>query len=97
MSIKKEHGVKTNLITREGYLQLQQEHTHLWNVKRPEITKIVSWAASLGDRSENADYAIRTITNILNTIRAKLLKLQKLVCVLFFILFKTITFQTSRD
>lgn len=24
--------------------------------KRPEITKIVSWAASLGDRSENADY-----------------------------------------
>lgn len=56
MSIKKEHGVKTNLITREGYLQLQQEHTHLWNVKRPEITKIVSWAASLGDRSENADY-----------------------------------------
>lgn len=56
MSIKKEHGVKTNLITREGYLQLQQEHTYLWNVKRPEITKIVSWAASLGDRSENADY-----------------------------------------
>jgi transcription elongation factor GreB len=24
--------------------------------ERPEITKIVSWAASLGDRSENADY-----------------------------------------
>lgn len=48
--------VKTNLITREGYLQLQQEHDHLWNVKRPEVTKIVSWAASLGDRSENADY-----------------------------------------
>ena len=49
-------NVKTNLITREGYLQLQQEHDHLWNVKRPEVTKIVSWAASLGDRSENADY-----------------------------------------
>ena len=48
--------MKTNLITREGYLQLQQEHDHLWNVKRPEVTKIVSWAASLGDRSENADY-----------------------------------------
>jgi len=29
MSIKKEHGVKTNLITREGYLQLQQEHTQI--------------------------------------------------------------------
>ncbi|MGO2010800.1 transcription elongation factor GreB [Pseudoalteromonas sp.] len=48
--------MKTNLITREGYTQLQQEHDHLWKVKRPEVTKIVSWAASLGDRSENADY-----------------------------------------
>ncbi|MCG8709689.1 transcription elongation factor GreB [Brenneria sp. 4F2] len=48
--------MKTKLITREGYNQLKAEHDHLWNVKRPEITKIVSWAASLGDRSENADY-----------------------------------------
>ncbi|MBL4764636.1 MAG: transcription elongation factor GreB [Colwellia sp.] len=48
--------MKTKLITRAGYEQLQQEHDHLWKVKRPEITKIVSWAASLGDRSENADY-----------------------------------------
>ena len=39
--------MKTNLITREGYLQLQQEHDHLWNVKRPEVTKIVSWAATV--------------------------------------------------
>ncbi|RWR02441.1 transcription elongation factor GreB [[Pantoea] beijingensis] len=46
----------TRIITREGYTRLQEEHDHLWNVKRPEITKIVSWAASLGDRSENADY-----------------------------------------
>jgi transcription elongation factor GreB len=28
----------------------------LWYTKRPEITKIVTWAAGLGDRSENADY-----------------------------------------
>ena len=48
--------MKTNLITPEGYRKLQQEHDHLWHEKRPEITKIVSWAASLGDRSENADY-----------------------------------------
>ncbi len=48
--------MKTKLITREGYDKLQQEHDHLWREKRPEITKIVSWAASLGDRSENADY-----------------------------------------
>ena len=46
----------TKLITREGYNKLKQEHDYLWNEKRPEITKIVSWAASLGDRSENADY-----------------------------------------
>ncbi len=48
--------MKTPLITREGYNKLRAEHDHLWNEKRPEITKIVSWAASLGDRSENADY-----------------------------------------
>lgn len=48
--------MKTNLISREGYLKLQQELDHLWRVKRPEITRKVSWAASLGDRSENADY-----------------------------------------
>ncbi|MBL4832075.1 MAG: transcription elongation factor GreB [Aliivibrio sp.] len=48
--------MKTNLITREGYNKLKQELDHLWRVKRPEITQKVTWAASLGDRSENADY-----------------------------------------
>ena len=48
--------MKSKLITRAGYQKLQAEHDHLWKVKRPEITKIVNWAASLGDRSENADY-----------------------------------------
>ncbi|WP_075182547.1 transcription elongation factor GreB [Pantoea sp. 1.19] len=48
--------MKTLLITREGYNKLRAEHDHLWHEKRPEITRIVSWAASLGDRSENADY-----------------------------------------
>lgn len=43
-------------ITREGYDQLHKELNYLWEVKRPEITQKVSWAASLGDRSENADY-----------------------------------------
>lgn len=43
-------------ITREGYDQLHKELIYLWEVKRPEITQKVSWAASLGDRSENADY-----------------------------------------
>jgi transcription elongation factor GreB len=46
----------TNLITPEGYAELQQELDHLWREERPEVTKKVQWAASLGDRSENADY-----------------------------------------
>ena len=36
--------------------RLVEEHNHLWKVERPETTKKVAWAASLGDRSENADY-----------------------------------------
>ncbi|WP_117235637.1 transcription elongation factor GreB [Vibrio maerlii] len=48
--------MKTNLITREGYDRLKQELDFLWREERPEVTKKVTWAASLGDRSENADY-----------------------------------------
>lgn len=48
--------MKTNLITREGYEKLQAERDHLWRVERRETTEKVTWAASLGDRSENADY-----------------------------------------
>jgi len=48
--------MRTPLITRQGYEQLKQELDDLWRIERPEVTKIVSWAASLGDRSENADY-----------------------------------------
>lgn len=43
-------------LTKEGFDSLKQELNYLWYQKRPDITKIVSWAASLGDRSENADY-----------------------------------------
>jgi transcription elongation factor GreB len=48
--------MKTNLITREGYEALQKELNYLWREHRPDITRKVTWAASLGDRSENADY-----------------------------------------
>ncbi|AEF05799.1 transcription elongation factor GreB [Alteromonas naphthalenivorans] len=48
--------MKTPLITRKGYLKLKQELDHLWRVERPETTRKVTWAASLGDRSENADF-----------------------------------------
>ncbi len=47
--------MKTPLITREGYETLKQELNYLWREERPEVTKS-DWAASLGDRSENADY-----------------------------------------
>jgi len=46
----------TPIITREGYLRLKQELDVLWRTERPETTRKVTWAASLGDRSENADY-----------------------------------------
>lgn len=48
--------MKHNLVTREGYQKLKDELDFLWRTERPEITKKVTWAASLGDRSENADY-----------------------------------------
>ena len=48
--------MKTPLITRQGYDDLKSELDYLWRKERPKITKIVTWAASLGDRSENADY-----------------------------------------
>ncbi len=46
----------SDVITPEGYAELQQELDNLWRKERPAVTKIVQWAASLGDRSENADY-----------------------------------------
>jgi transcription elongation factor GreB len=48
--------VRTPLITKQGYEELKLELDQLWLLERPAVTKIVSWAASLGDRSENADY-----------------------------------------
>ena len=50
--------MKSNLITRSGHDKLVAELQHLWHTERPQITQKVNWAASLGDRSENADYQI---------------------------------------
>jgi len=47
---------RSQLITAQGLEKLKEEHEHLWRVERPDVTAKVSWAASLGDRSENADY-----------------------------------------
>lgn len=49
-------NTRSHLVTPEGMEKLKEELNHLWRVERPEITKKVTWAASLGDRSENADY-----------------------------------------
>lgn len=48
--------VKNNYITPKGHQKLLDELNHLMRIERPEITKLVQWAASNGDRSENADY-----------------------------------------
>lgn len=45
-----------NYITPGGYQRLKDEFDQLWKVERPELVRIVSWAASNGDRSENGDY-----------------------------------------
>jgi transcription elongation factor GreB len=48
------HG--KNYITPAGYARLEAELRKLVELERPEVVKTVAWAASLGDRSENADY-----------------------------------------
>lgn len=47
---------KKNYITAKGYQKLVEELDQLVRVERPEVTRLVQWAASNGDRSENADY-----------------------------------------
>src|SRR5687767_15939679 len=43
-------------ITAAGFARIHAEYEELFGVERPKIVEVVSWAASLGDRSENADY-----------------------------------------
>jgi transcription elongation factor GreB len=45
-----------NYITPAGHRRLRDELLHLLDVERPEVVKMLSWAASNGDRSENGDY-----------------------------------------
>ncbi len=44
-------------ISRAGFDALIKELKDLKEVQRPEILKVVQWARSLGDLSENADYS----------------------------------------
>ena len=45
-----------NYITPSGLQRLHDEHRFLLSRERPAVTEVVAWAASNGDRSENADY-----------------------------------------
>ncbi|MFM1806462.1 MAG: hypothetical protein RL212_721 [Pseudomonadota bacterium] len=45
-----------NYITPAGHQRIKDELLHLLDVERPTVVKTVTWAASNGDRSENADY-----------------------------------------
>jgi transcription elongation factor GreB len=45
-----------NYITRSGFDKLKAEAQYLFYTERPQVVKTVTWAASNGDRSENADY-----------------------------------------
>ena len=48
-------GLK-NYITPSGFKRLKDEALNLLDKERPELVKVIQWAASNGDRSENADY-----------------------------------------
>ena len=45
-----------NYITPTGHERIKTELLKLLNLDRPEVVKVVHWAASNGDRSENGDY-----------------------------------------
>lgn len=45
-----------NYVTPAGFKKLKDEALHLIDKERPDLVKVVQWAASNGDRSENADY-----------------------------------------
>jgi len=47
---------KPRFITPQGLARIRAEYEELFGVERPKVVEVVSWAASLGDRSENADY-----------------------------------------
>jgi transcription elongation factor GreB len=45
-----------NYLTPAGWRRMRDELAWLVKTERPNVTSVVSWAAKLGDRSENADY-----------------------------------------
>jgi len=75
--------VADRYITAEGLARIRAEYEDLFGVERPKVVETVSWAASLGDRSENADYIygkrrLREIDRRLGHL-ARIMKLAKVV------------------
>ena len=47
---------KSKYVTKKGAEALRAEYRELFHSERPKVVETVAWAASNGDRSENADY-----------------------------------------
>src|SRR5260370_26459023 len=43
-------------MTPAGFARMREELDSLMRKERPEVVKVVTWAAGNGDRSENGDY-----------------------------------------
>jgi transcription elongation factor GreB len=68
-------------MTPAGAEALRAELRRLWDEERPKVVEVVSWAAGLGDRSENADYQygkrrLREIDRRVRFLRKRLEKVQ---------------------
>ena len=68
-------------MTPAGHAAFAEELRRLWYDERPKVVEIVSWAAGLGDRSENADYQygkrrLREIDRRVRFIRKRLERVQ---------------------
>jgi transcription elongation factor GreB len=68
-------------MTPAGHAALAEELRRLWYDERPKVVEVVSWAAGLGDRSENADYQygkrrLREIDRRVRFIRKRLERVQ---------------------
>jgi transcription elongation factor GreB len=68
-------------MTPAGADALRAELRRLWDEERPKVVEAVSWAAGLGDRSENADYQygkrrLREIDRRVRFLRKRLEKVQ---------------------
>jgi transcription elongation factor GreB len=55
-AVNESAGAPRNYMTPHGYARLKTELKQLLDSERPELVKVVAWAASNGDRSENGDY-----------------------------------------